>query len=97
MPWPRPEEGLWQIEAPVPEIGPDDVLIRVRTTGICGTDSYLELGRLGEITVPVPMITGHEFAGEIVDMGRNVSGLTLGQDAPARGILSKPTAINAGG
>ncbi len=40
-------EGLWMTHAPVPEIGPDDVLIKINKTGICGTDSYLELGRLG--------------------------------------------------
>jgi threonine 3-dehydrogenase len=84
----KPEEGLWQIEAPVPEIGPDDVLIRINTTGICGTDIHIwNWDEWAAATVPVPMITGHEFAGEIVDMGRNVKGLTLGQRCSGEGHL----------
>ncbi len=84
----KPEEGLWQIEAPVPEIGADDVLIRVNTTGICGTDIHIwNWDEWAAATVPVPMITGHEFAGEIVDMGRNVTGLALGQRCSGEGHL----------
>lgn len=84
----KPEEGLWQIKAPVPEIGPDDVLIRIRTTGICGTDIHIwNWDDWAAATVPVPMITGHEFAGDIVDMGRNVTGLSLGQRCSGEGHL----------
>jgi len=84
----KPEEGLWMIEAPVPEIGADDVLIRVNATGICGTDIHIwNWDEWAAVTVPVPMITGHEFAGEIVDMGRNVTGLTLGQRCSGEGHL----------
>ena len=84
----KPEEGLWQIEAPVPEIGPDDVLIRVNKTGICGTDIHIwNWDDWAAATVPVPMITGHEFAGEIVDLGRNVTGLALGQRCSGEGHL----------
>jgi threonine 3-dehydrogenase len=84
----KPKEGLWKIEAPVPEIGPDDVLIRVNATGICGTDIHIwNWDEWAAATVPVPMITGHEFAGEIVDMGRNVTGLELGQRCSGEGHL----------
>ncbi|WP_461427770.1 L-threonine 3-dehydrogenase [Gymnodinialimonas sp.] len=84
----KPEVGLWQIDAPVPEIGPNDVLIRVRTTGICGTDIHIwNWDEWAKATVPVPIITGHEFAGDIVDMGRNVTGLTLGQRCSGEGHL----------
>ncbi len=84
----KPEEGLWQIEAPVPDIGPDDVLIRVNKTGICGTDIHIwNWDDWAATTVPVPMITGHEFAGEIVDMGRDVTGLSLGQRCSGEGHL----------
>ena len=84
----KPEEGLWRIEAPVPEIGPDDVLIRVSKTGICGTDIHIwNWDDWAAATVPVPMITGHEFAGEIVDMGRDVTGLSLGQRCSGEGHL----------
>ena len=84
----RPEPGLWRVEAPVPEIGPDDVLIRVRKTGICGTDIHIwNWDDWAQRTVPVPLITGHEFAGEIVEIGRNVRGLSLGQRCSGEGHL----------
>ncbi|WP_085863598.1 L-threonine 3-dehydrogenase [Pseudooctadecabacter jejudonensis] len=83
-----PREGLWQITAPVPDIGPDDVLIRINATGICGTDIHIwNWDDWAAGTVPVPMITGHEFAGEIVEIGRNVSGLTRGQRCSGEGHL----------
>ncbi|UWQ15877.1 L-threonine 3-dehydrogenase [Aliiroseovarius sp. M344] len=82
----KPEEGLWMVQAPVPEIGPDEVLIRVNATGICGTDIHIwNWDDWAAATVPVPMITGHEFAGEIVELGRNVTGLEIGQRCSGEG------------
>ncbi len=84
----KPEEGLWKIEAPIPEIGPDDVLIRIRKTGICGTDIHIwNWDDWAAATVPIPMITGHEFAGEIVELGRDVTGLPVGQRCSGEGHL----------
>jgi len=84
----RAEPGLWMTRAPVPEIGPDDVLIKVHKTGICGTDIHIwNWDDWAAKTVPVPMITGHEFAGEIVELGRNVTDLTLGQRCSGEGHL----------
>lgn len=81
-------EGLWMTCAPVPEIGPDDVLIKINKTGICGTDIHIwNWDEWAEKTVPVPMITGHEFAGQIVEMGRNVEGLEIGQRCSGEGHL----------
>jgi len=81
-------EGLWMTHAPVPEIGPDDVLIKINKTGICGTDIHIwNWDEWAEKTVPVPMITGHEFAGQIVEMGRNVEGLEIGQRCSGEGHL----------
>ena len=80
--------GLDLITAPVPEIGPDDVLIKVNKTGICGTDIHIwDWDEWAAKTVPVPLITGHEFAGEIVELGRNVDDLTLGQRVSGEGHL----------
>ncbi len=80
--------GLDLIRAPVPEIGPDDVLIRVNKTGICGTDIHIwDWDEWAAKTVPVPLITGHEFAGEIVELGRNVTDLSLGQRVSGEGHL----------
>jgi len=74
--------------APVPEIGPEDVLIRIHKTGICGTDIHIwNWDEWAAATVPVPMITGHEFAGEIVEVGRQVSGLHIGQRCSGEGHL----------
>lgn len=84
----KPEEGLWMVRAPVPDIGPDDVLIKVNKTGICGTDIHIwNWDDWASHTVPVPMITGHEFAGEIVELGRNVTGLSVGQRCSGEGHL----------
>ena len=81
-------EGLWMVNAPVPEIGPDDVLIKINKTGICGTDIHIwNWDDWAQKTVPVPMITGHEFAGEIVEIGRDVQGLELGQRCSGEGHL----------
>jgi threonine 3-dehydrogenase len=81
-------EGLWMTHAPVPEIGPDDVLIKIIKTGICGTDIHIwNWDEWAEKTVPVPMITGHEFAGQIVETGRNVEGLEIGQRCSGEGHL----------
>lgn len=81
-------EGLWMTTAPVPEIGPDDVLIRINKTGICGTDIHIwNWDDWAQKTVPVPLITGHEFAGEIVALGRNVTDLEIGQRCSGEGHL----------
>ena len=80
--------GLEMITAPVPEIGPDDVLIKINKTGICGTDIHIwDWDEWAERTVPVPLITGHEFAGKIVELGRNVDDLKLGQRVSGEGHL----------
>ncbi|NNE52615.1 MAG: L-threonine 3-dehydrogenase [Sulfitobacter sp.] len=85
----RAEEGLWMIEAPVPEIGPDDVLIKINKTGICGTDIHIwNWDDWAAATVPIPMITGHEFAGEIVELGRDVTDLKIGQRCSGEGHLT---------
>lgn len=84
----RPEMGLWMERRPVPEIGPDDVLIRIKKTGICGTDIHIwNWDDWAAKTVPIPLVTGHEFAGEIVELGRNVEGLEIGQRCSGEGHL----------
>jgi len=84
----RPEPGIWMETRPIPEIGPEDVLIRIRKTGICGTDVHIwNWDDWAARTVPVGLVTGHEFAGEIVAMGDKVEGLTLGQRCSGEGHL----------
>ncbi len=84
----KPEEGLWMQQAPVPEIGPNDVLIKINKTGICGTDIHIwNWDEWARKTVPLNLITGHEFAGEIVELGKNVTDLKLGQRCSGEGHL----------
>jgi threonine 3-dehydrogenase len=84
----KPEPGLWMQQVPVPEIGEDDVLIKIHKTGICGTDVHIwNWDDWAARTVPVPLVTGHEFAGEIVDLGRDVKDLHLGQRVSGEGHL----------
>jgi threonine 3-dehydrogenase len=76
----RPERGLWLEEVPAPEHGINDVLIRVLMTGICGTDLHIyEWDEWARTTIPVPLVIGHEFVGEIVDVGANVSDFRPGE------------------
>ena len=71
--------GLWLEDVPAPEIGINDVLIRVCKTGICGTDLHIyDWDAWAQRTIPVPMVVGHEFVGEIVDLGSNVSEFQVG-------------------
>jgi len=80
--------GLWMEDRPTPVIGPEDVLIRIAKTGICGTDVHIwNWDDWARKTVPVGLITGHEFAGEIVELGRDVRDLALGQRVSGEGHL----------
>ena len=70
----KAEPGLWLEEVPVPEIGINDVLIRVERASICGTDLHIwKWDDWARKTIPVPMAVGHEFVGRIVETGSNVS------------------------
>jgi threonine 3-dehydrogenase len=67
------EPGLWLEDVPEPEVGINDVLIRVEKTGICGTDLHIyNWDEWAQKTIPVPMVVGHEFVGEVVQVGSNV-------------------------
>lgn len=85
----RPEPGLWIEEVPEPEPGLQDVLIRVRKTSICGTDLHiLRWDEWAQETIPVPMTVGHEFMGEIVELGDGVEGLDVGQRVAGEGHIT---------
>ena len=92
--------GLWMVDAPIPEPGPEDVLIRVSKTAICGTDLHIYAwDDWAQKTVPVPLITGHEFAGEIAEVGRAVTRpLKPGQRVSAEGhIIDRDSAAARAG
>lgn len=80
------EQGLWLEEVPVPEIGINDVLIKINRTAICGTDMHIHnWDSWAQSTIPVPMVVGHEFVGEIVDIGSNVNDFHAGQIVSGEG------------
>jgi threonine 3-dehydrogenase len=82
----KAEPGLWLEEVPVPTIGVNDVLIRVWRTGICGTDVHIyKWDEWAQKTIPVPMVVGHEFVGEIVEVGSNVTDFFPGEIVSAEG------------
>ena len=82
----RREPGLWLEEIPKPTIGINDVLIRVRKAGICGTDLHIyNWDEWAQRTIPVPMAIGHEFVGEIVEVGANVNDFQPGNIVSGEG------------
>ncbi len=95
----RSEPGLWASEEPIPAIGRDDVLVRVNRTGICGTDIHIyQWDDWARSTVPVPMIVGHEFAGEIVEVGSGVTDLAVGQRVSGEGhVIGMKSRASRGG
>jgi threonine 3-dehydrogenase len=82
----KPEPGLWLEDVPVPEIGINDVLIRVLRTSICGTDLHIyKWNEWAQKTIPVPMVVGHEFVGEVVAVGSNVADFFPGEIVSGEG------------
>ncbi|HEY2934845.1 MAG TPA: L-threonine 3-dehydrogenase [Acidobacteriota bacterium] len=78
--------GLWLEEVPMPEMGINDVLIRIDRTGICGTDVHIhKWDEWAQKTIPVPMVIGHEFVGQIVEVGSNVTDFFPGQIVSGEG------------
>ena len=82
------EPGLWLQDVPDPELGINDVLIKVDRTGICGTDLHIHSwDKWAERTIPVPMVVGHEFVGDVVAVGSNVTGFAPGDVVSGEGHL----------
>ena len=82
----RAEKGLWVEDVPKPAIGINDVLIRVQLTGICGTDLHIyEWDDWAKKTIPVPLVIGHEFVGEVAEVGSNVTDFEPGMIVSGEG------------
>jgi threonine 3-dehydrogenase len=82
----RAEPGLWLEEIPEPQIGINDVLIRVDRTGVCGTDLHIHAwDAWAQRTIPVPLVVGHEFVGEVVALGTNVHDFQVGDVVSGEG------------
>jgi threonine 3-dehydrogenase len=85
----KPEAGIWLERTRKPEIGHNDVLIKVNRTAICGTDIHIyQWDDWAQKTIPVPMAVGHEFSGEIVEIGIEVSGYEIGDRVSAEGHVT---------
>lgn len=82
------EKGLWMEEVPKPVIKETEVLIKIKKTAICGTDIHIyQWDEWSQSTVPVPMHVGHEYVGEIVEIGKYVKGLKVGQRVSGEGHI----------
>jgi threonine 3-dehydrogenase len=82
----KAEPGLWLVDVPEPQIGINDVLIRVHRTGICGTDLHIyKWDAWAQKTIPVPLVIGHEFVGAIVEVGSNVTDFQIGEIVSGEG------------
>ena len=85
----KPEVGLWMTEVPIPEIGPDEVLIRIKKTAICGTDLHIyNWDAWAQKTINTPMHIGHEYVGEIAAVGAMVKGLKVGDRVSGEGHIT---------
>ncbi len=85
----RAEPGLWLEEVPVPEVGTDDVLIRVAKTSICGTDVHIyNWDSWAQKTIPVPLTIGHEFVGVVERVGDHVKGFAPGDLVTGEGHIT---------
>ncbi|MFM7180044.1 MAG: L-threonine 3-dehydrogenase [Verrucomicrobiales bacterium] len=82
------EPGLWMEDVPEPEVGPMDVLIRVRKTSICGTDVHIwKWDPWAQKTIPVPMVVGHEFCGVVEAVGSGVTDVKPGELVSGEGHI----------
>ncbi len=85
----KAEKGIWMTDVAMPTIGPNDVLIKIKKTAICGTDMHIyNWDEWAQKNVPVPLVTGHEFMGVIAEIGSEVQGLEAGDRVSGEGHLT---------
>ena len=85
----KAERGIWMEDVEAPQIGHNDVLIKVHRTAICGTDIHIyQWNDWAKNTIPVPLAIGHEFSGEVVDLGVEARGLEIGDRVSAEGHIT---------
>ncbi len=83
------EKGIWLQDTPEPEVGHNDLLIKIRKTAICGTDMHIyNWDEWSQQTIPVPMVVGHEYVGEVVGMGQEVRGFEIGDRVSGEGHIT---------
>lgn len=85
----KAEEGIWMTDVPEPELGVNDIMIKIHKTAICGTDVHIyNWDEWSQKTIKVPMVVGHEYAGEVVGVGREVRGFTVGDRVSGEGHIT---------
>ncbi|EAR10440.1 L-threonine 3-dehydrogenase [Reinekea blandensis] len=85
----KAEPGIWMTDAPEPEVGHNDLLIKIRKTAICGTDVHIyNWDHWSQENVPLGLVTGHEYAGEVVGMGQEVQGFKVGDRVSGEGHIT---------
>ena len=85
----RPEVGIWKKRVDIPKMGPTDVLIKIHKTAICGTDVHIyQWNQWAQNTIPVGLTIGHEYVGEIVDVGAGVRGFKVGDLVSGEGHIT---------
>lgn len=85
----RPEKGLWMTDVPVPEVGVNDVLIKIKKTAICGTDLHIyRWDEWSQRTIKTPMVIGHEYVGEVVETGTGVRNVKPGDRVTGEGHIA---------
>ncbi len=91
----KPAVGLWMREVDMPKVGPNDVLIKIKKTSICGTDLHIyNWNEWSQKTIKTPMTIGHEFVGEIVQLGSHVGGWKIGERVSGEGHIVCGTCRN---
>lgn len=85
----KAERGIWMQDIEMPDVGHNDVLIKIKRTAICGTDIHIfKWDDWAQATIPVPLAVGHEFCGEVVEMGIEVRGFEVGDRVSAEGHIT---------
>ncbi|NCB67963.1 MAG: L-threonine 3-dehydrogenase [Bacteroidia bacterium] len=84
-----PEKGIWMQDVPMPKVGINDVLIKIKKTAICGTDLHIyKWDDWAQRTIKTPMTIGHEYMGEVVDMGSGVKNIKIGDRVTGEGHIA---------
>jgi threonine 3-dehydrogenase len=85
----KAEPGIWLTKTAKPKLGHNDLMIKIKKTAICGTDIHIyNWDTWSQNTIPVPMVVGHEYSGEVVEIGQEVKGFTIGDRVSGEGHIT---------
>lgn len=85
----KPEKGLWMEDVPIPKTGANEILLKIKKSAICGTDLHIyKWDEWAQKTIKTPLIIGHEYVGEVVDLGSEVNQYKIGDRVTAEGHIA---------